>query len=91
MMPSIRIHPRSSFGVIIKGEFGDAMDFSGVTLRIGSELFKLAPLTSFDFENLVLKVSRINLRSPDFSDDWRSLKLDYLGTRAPAPKERRER
>jgi hypothetical protein len=91
LMPSIRIHPRSSFGVVIKGEFGDAKESSSVTIRIGSELFRLVPLTSFDFENLVLKVGRINLESPDFGDDWRSLKLDYLGSRGPAPRERRGR
>lgn len=91
MTPSFRIHPRSSFGATVKGEFGDAREFSGVKLQMGSEVFTLAPLEGFDFENLVLKVNRINLTSPDFSDDWRVLKLDLLGTRAAARKARRER
>jgi hypothetical protein len=91
MTPSFRIHPRSSFGATVKGEFGDAREFSGVKLQMGSEVFTLAPLKGFDFENLVLKVNRINLTSPDFSDDWRVLKLDFLGTRAAARKARRER
>jgi hypothetical protein len=91
MTPTIRIHARSSFGVTINGEFNEAKECSGVTLWMGLEAFTLAPLTGFDFENLALKVSRINLASPDFSDDWRALKLDSLGTRAPAARERRER
>jgi hypothetical protein len=91
MTASFRIRPRSSFGAAVKGELEDAKEFSSITLQIGSEVFKLVPLTGFDFENLVLKVNRINLDSPDFSDDWRILKLDYLGTRSPALKSRRER
>jgi hypothetical protein len=91
MTPSFRIRPRSSFGATVKGGFENVKEFSGVSLQIGSEVFTLAALTGFDFENLVLKVNRINLDSPDFSDDWRVLKLDYLGTRAPARKARRER
>ena len=90
MTPSFRIRPRSSFGATVKGEFEDAKEFSKVTLQIESEVFTLAPLKGFDFENLVLKVNRINLNSPDFSDDWRVLKLEYLGTRAAARKTRRE-
>jgi len=48
---------------------------------VGEEDMKLVPLASFDFENLALKVNRLNLRSPDFSDDWRILKLETMGTR----------
>ena len=53
--------------------------------RYGED-FKLVPLTSFEFENLALKINRLNLGSPDFSDDWRVLKLDTLGARVPARK-----
>jgi hypothetical protein len=91
MTASFRIRPRSSFGAAVKGELEDAKEFASITLQIGSEVFKLVPLAGFDFENLVLKVNRINLDSPDFRDDWRILKLDYLGARSPAPKSRRER
>jgi hypothetical protein len=91
MTASFRIRPRSSFGATVKGEFEDAKEFSAVKLQMGSEIFTLAPLRGFDFENLALKVNRINLDSPDFSDDWRVLKLDFMGTRAPARKSRKER
>ena len=84
--PSLTMRPRSSFGVRIRGEFGDAKELYGVTIRLGGEDFKLAPLTSLAFENLVLKVNRINLGSPDFRDDWQILKLEVLGSRAPAPR-----
>jgi hypothetical protein len=91
MTASFRIRPRSSFGATVKGEFEDAREFSAIKLQMGSDIFTLVPLKGFDFENLVLKVNRINLDSPDFKDDWRVLGLDYLGTRAPARKSRRER
>jgi hypothetical protein len=81
--PTLRIRPRSSFGVRLDGEFGEAKEFYGVTVHLGTEDFKLVPLNSFDFENLVLKVNRLNLGSPDFSDDWRVLNLELLGTRVP--------
>ena len=82
--PSVRIRPRSSFGVRLQGEFGEGRELEGVTLGLGDDDFRLAPLASIDFENLALKVNRINLGSPDFGDDWRVLKLETLGERFPA-------
>jgi len=83
-MPSLPMRPRSSFGVRVQGDFGDATELMGVTIQVGAEDFKLVPLTSLAFENLVLKVNRINLGSPDFRDDWQVLKLEVMGTRAAA-------
>lgn len=81
---SLAMRPRSSFGVRVEGDFGSATEVYGATVRVEDEEFRLAPLSSFDFENLVLKVNRLNLGSPDFRDDWRILRLDFLGTRGPA-------
>jgi hypothetical protein len=83
-MASLTMRPRSSFGVRIKGDFGAAKEFLGVTIQVGMEDFSLAPLTSLTFESLVLKVNRINLGSPDFRDDWRVLNLESVGSRSPA-------
>jgi hypothetical protein len=87
---SIAVHPRSSFGIRIDGDFGNASQLYGATLRIGNEDFRLVPLSSFDFEALVLKVNRLNLGSPDFRDDWRVLRLEPLGSRSAARKRERE-
>ena len=81
---SLAIRPRSSFGVRLEGDFEKAKEFFGVTIRLGKEDLKLAPLTKFDFESLVLKVNGLNLGSPDFSDDWRVLKIEKMGSRSPA-------
>jgi len=81
IVPNLRMRPRSSFGVRLQGDFGDARELYGAAVRLGEEDFNLAPLSSFDFENLALKVNRINLDSPDFWDDWRVLKLTAMGTR----------
>jgi hypothetical protein len=86
VVPSLTIHPRSSFGVRIEGDFDKATELQGAAIRLGDEDLKLAPLTSFDFESLVLKVNRINLGSPDFSGDWHVLRLEQLGSRSPARK-----
>jgi hypothetical protein len=83
---SLAIHARSSFGLRIDGAFGDAKELYGATIRVGDEDLQLVPLSSFDFESLVLRVNRLNLGSPDFTDDWRVLKLDVLGTRVPVRK-----
>ncbi len=88
VVPSVRLRPKSSFGVRLDGDFGDAKELLGVTVRCGPDDFFLAPLSSFDFENLALKVNRLNLGSPDLKDDWRVLKLEPIGTRAPAPRRR---
>jgi hypothetical protein len=81
ILPSLVIHPRSSFGVSLRGDFGTEKEFFGVSVRMGEDLFHLEPVSSFDFENLVLKVNKINLGSPDFRDDWRVLKLENIGRR----------
>jgi hypothetical protein len=81
IVPSLKMRPRSSFGVRLQGDYGDAREIFGVAVRIGDESFNLVPLSSFDFENLVLKVNRLNLGSPDFRDDWRVLKLEVMGSR----------
>jgi hypothetical protein len=83
VVPSLTIHPRSSFGVRIEGDFDKVTELFGATIRLGEEDLKLAPLTSFGFESLVLKVNRLNLGSPDFRDDWRVLRLERLGSRSP--------
>jgi hypothetical protein len=87
----LTLHPRSSFGARINGDFDDVKEVLGVNIQLGEEELKLAPLTSFDFEVLVLKVERINLGSPDFSQDWQILRLDKLGSRSPAGSRKRLR
>jgi hypothetical protein len=83
---SLTVHPRSSFGVRMDGDFDRAKELSGATIRLGAEDFKLIPLSRDDFEALALKVNRLNLRSPDFSEDWRVLRLHPMGTRSAARK-----
>ncbi len=79
---SITIHPRSSFGFQLNGDFGGAKELFGAAIRLGTDDFKLVPLKRFDFETLAVKINRINLGSPDFTDDWRVLKLQPLGSRS---------
>jgi hypothetical protein len=88
---SLTIHPRSSFGVRIDGDFGDVRQLYGATIRLGDEDLQLAPLSSFEFEVLVAKVNRLNLGSPNFNEDWRVLKLEPLGSRSVARKHGKSR
>ena len=82
----LNIRPRSSFGVRLSGDFDKAQEIFGAIVRLGDEDLKLAPLTSYDFEFLAARVNRLNLGSPDFSEDWRVLRLEKAGTRSPARK-----
>jgi hypothetical protein len=82
----LNIRPRSSFGLRLVGDFGDAAEISGAIIRLGDEDLTLAPLTSFDFEFLALRINRINLGSPDFGEDWAVLRFQKLGSRAPVRK-----
>lgn len=82
IVSSIGMHPRSSFGFRLQGSFDDATELYGVEIDLGSDIFKLAPLSKFDFETLVRKVDRLNLGSPDFRDDYRVLNLDLIGNRS---------
>jgi hypothetical protein len=88
IVPSVRMRRKSSFGVTLRGDFGGLKEVLGVTITVGEEDFRLVPLGGFAFENLVLKVNRLNLGSPDLSDDWRVLKLENLGARAPIVRRR---
>jgi hypothetical protein len=88
VMPSIHLHPKSSFGVRLQGDFGDTKEVLGVAVRFGPDDFFLMPLTSSEFESLALKINRLNLGSPDLREDWRVLKLETIGTRAPSPRRR---
>jgi hypothetical protein len=81
---SLAIHPRSSFGLKLDGDFGNAEEIFGATIRLGKEELRLEPMTRYDFDALVTKVDNINLGSPDFSDDWRVLNLHRIGGRQPA-------
>jgi hypothetical protein len=81
---SLAIHPRSSFGLRLDGDFGNVKEIFGATIRLGKEDLKLEPMTGYDFDSLVTKVNNINLGSPDFSDDWRVLNLHRIGDRQPA-------
>jgi hypothetical protein len=83
---SMLMHPRSSFGIRLEGDFGGIQEFLGATIRIGSEDFKLTPLSKFDFETLALKVNHLNLGSPDFSEDFQVLNLHKIGNRTPVRK-----
>jgi hypothetical protein len=84
IVAALTMHPRSSFGVRLEGDFNSAKEVLGATIRLGDEDLKLAPLSNTDFEILVMKVNRINLGSPDFGDDWKVLRLHLLGSRSRA-------
>jgi hypothetical protein len=85
----LTIHPKTSFGARLIGDFDNVKEALGVSIQFGQEELKLAPLTNYDFEILVLKINRINLGSPDFSQDWQVLRLDKLGSRsASSPRKR---
>jgi hypothetical protein len=88
---AMTIRPRSSFGVRLTGDFGSDQQIFGVTIRLGDEDLKLVPLASFDFEFLAARINRLNLGSPDFSEDWRVLRLEKLGSRSPARKQEKEK
>ncbi|MDM7994706.1 MAG: hypothetical protein QUT30_03360 [Acidobacteriota bacterium] len=87
----LNILPRSSFGLRLTGDFGDAKEIYSAVLRLGDEDFTLAPLTSFDFEFLAARINRINLGSPDFSEDWRVLQFQKLGSRSSVRRFGRDR
>jgi hypothetical protein len=81
LAPSLKMKPRSSFGVRLKGEYAGAREFQGAFITVGNEEFKLNPIPNFNFESLVKQINAINLESPDFSEDWQVLHLSVIGTR----------
>jgi hypothetical protein len=82
VVPTTSMNPRSSFGFRLEGNFGDAAELHGAEISLDAAKFTLAPLSKFDFETLVRKIDRLNLRSPDFRDDFRVLNLDLIGERS---------
>ena len=82
----LNVRPRSSFGVRLVGDFSEVKEISGAAIRLADEELKFAPLSSYDFEFLATRINRINLGSPDFSEDWRVLRFQKLGSRSFARK-----
>lgn len=81
LVPSIKMHPRSSFGILLKGDFEGLKSLDRVAIRFEREVYELAALSPLDFEFLVQKINKVNLNSPNIEEDYSILGIEHLGKR----------
>lgn len=78
---SVKVRAYSSFGVALKGDFAGISKLDKVAIRLAKESFELEPMSPTEFDQLALKINKINLKSPDIRDDYRILRIKPLGSR----------
>ncbi len=77
----IQVHPHSSFGLTLLGDFAGVDAIDRVSIRMGSNQFQLEAIDGESFEVLARQVNRLNLLSPDIREDYRVLKILPRGRR----------
>lgn len=82
---SIRIRPRSSFGITLIGDLAPVSEIDRVSIKLGQNHFDLRSISSKSFDTLSEKIMRINLLSPNIRDDFRVLELKSMGWRRRIP------
>lgn len=89
LTPIMKILPNSFIGLVLKGKFDAVKEFKSVAVQLGNTLFHLDPVSSPAFDGAVEKINRMNFDSPDVREDFRVVKMDFLGRKEPAPAPRK--
>ncbi|MBI4484154.1 MAG: hypothetical protein HY652_14865 [Acidobacteria bacterium] len=88
LVPNLKLHPRTYFAVLLRGDFASLPGWEQVAVHLESEVFELQPLDPPAFDRLAQRIIRINVRSPDLRDDFRVLGIEHLGKRHREPRKR---
>ncbi|GAB4243567.1 MAG: hypothetical protein Kow00109_19370 [Acidobacteriota bacterium] len=81
LTPYLKVHGDSFIGLDLVGDFSDFAEPASVVIDLDRFRFRLQPVDRLEFENIVQRVSQINLESPDIRDDYRILNIDLRGRR----------
>lgn len=81
LTPYLKVHGDSFIGLDLVGDFANFEEPAEVTIDLGDFRFGLQAVDRLEFENLVQRISQINLESPDIRDDFRVLSIYPIGKR----------
>lgn len=84
----LKVLGNSFVGVDLEGKL-KVKDFPTsprVTIDLAHHRFELQPLDCEAFDNLAVRINKINFNSPDIRDDFDLIKIPHLGRRLPRPK-----
>ena len=81
LTPYLKVHGDSFIGLDLVGDFTNFAEPAEVTIDLGDFRFGLQAVDRLEFENLVQRISQINLESPDLRDDFRVLSIHPMGKR----------
>lgn len=84
----LKVLGNSFVGVDLEGKL-KVKDFPTsprVTIDLAHHRFELQPLDCEAFDNLAVRINKINFNSPDIREDFDLIKIPHLGRRLPRPK-----
>lgn len=86
-MRYLKVLGNSFIGLDLIGECDDFAEPARVIIDLGDHRFKLQAMDCSEFEALAEKINQVNFDSPDIREDFEVLKIEFLGTKGPRPKE----
>ena len=81
------IRGNSLIGLELLGNFNHFAEPASVSIDLEKNRFKLKSIDCADFEHLTEKINRINLNSPNVSEDFEVLQINPLGSIDPRPQQ----
>ncbi len=84
LTPIMKILPNSFIGLVLKGKFDAVKGFKSVAVQLGNLLFHLDAVSAPAFDGAAEKINKMNFDSPDVREDFRVVKMDFLGRKEPA-------
>lgn len=77
----LKVLGNNFIGVDLIGEFEDFRQLSEVSIELGKDIFRLAPVHPDAYEMLASRINQINVDSPDIREDFQVLGINLLGER----------
>lgn len=83
LMEYFRVLGNSFIGLELMGQFRDFAEPAEVAIDLGEFRYQLQPIDCLDFDTLAQKIDQVNIDSPDISEDFYVLKIDFIGRKQP--------
>lgn len=76
---NMKILPNSFIGLVLQGDFIGVQQLKSASVQFGNTIYSLDSLSELQFNIAADKINKVNFDSPDVREDFRVVKLDFLG------------
>ncbi|HEY2930552.1 MAG TPA: hypothetical protein VGK99_02315 [Acidobacteriota bacterium] len=76
---NMKILPNSFIGLTLQGDFSNVEQLKFASVQFGNTIYSLDSLSELQFNIAADKINKVNFDSPDVREDFRVVKLDFLG------------